>query len=183
MASLLDQTLLASASDDKAAIGAALERVKILSLPAAGDPKAAKELNALGSKLLESGENELAAAIFSKAALADTTDPLILNNLGRALARSNELSKAASASLLAFATEPRRSETWITLATTFARTDNSTSSRAVLMLQTGYRLSEKPQEAKALIQQLASDAPASLDRQLAAAVLPTLASIEMYSAR
>jgi len=181
--SLLEQTLLASAAGDGVAIGAALDRVRSLSLPAAGDPKAAKELSARGLKLLESGEIELAAARLSEAALADTTDPQILNSLGQALARSNELSKAASASLLAFAREPRRAETWATLATTFAKTDNGASPRAVLMLQTGYRLSENSQETKALIQQLASDAPAPLDRQLAAAVLPTLTSIETYQAR
>ncbi len=115
-------------------------QIESLYRPAAGNKRAARELNANGLALSKKGAIDDAVKMFAEASKSDKSDVEIINNLGFSYLKQGNLDSAQQAITIALTMSPGRATAWENLGEVFGIKGDI--SKAVACFSNAYRFSQ-----------------------------------------
>lgn len=131
-----------------------IEELKPTSSSRAGDSQRAAAENKRGIELLRTGQTDAALKAFEAAYEAAPANAEIINNLGYAHLRRNDLLAADPLLLLALSHEPGRANAWMNLGESYARQGKRADSVACFSL--AYRFSRSRSVTRDFLRKLAN---------------------------
>ena len=139
-----------------------------------GDQQAARAALEQGDQLYGRGLYAEAAAAYTRAAAADPSDPLVLADLARALARAGDPARALDASARGVLLAPSWALGWVRLAEQLALQQRAQDSHAALRIALRY----EPRRAE-LVDWMRHESGAHLDPQFRSALTQALGEAQL----